>query len=68
MGLFVFPPWGLFLMPFVGAFLGELVAGRSSEDATRGAWGTLVGMLGGMLGKALIHFAMGIVVIWQIWG
>lgn len=62
-GMFVFPPWGLFLMPFVGAFAGELLAGRNERDATRGAWGTFVGLLGGILGKAMIHFVMGVLII-----
>lgn len=62
-GLFVLPPLGLFLMPFVGACLGELVAGRSLQEALRGAWGAVVGMLGGLAGKFLIHLLMGLAVI-----
>jgi len=63
LGVFILPPFGLFVMPFVGAFVGELVAGKNQDTALRGAWGTVVGMLGGMAGKFLIHLVMGIVVV-----
>ena len=62
-GIFVFPPIGLFVMPFVGAFVGELVAGKAQEAALRGAWGAVVGMIGGLFGKFLLHAVMGILVI-----
>ncbi len=66
MGIFVLPPLGLFLMPLVGAYVGELVAGRSAEAALRGAWGGVVGLLGGLAGKFLIHLLMGVLVIQAI--
>ncbi len=43
-GLF-FGPMGIILGPFVGAFLGELTANKSSKDAFRAAWGSFVGIL-----------------------
>ncbi len=63
LGIFVLPPLGLFLMPFMGAYVGELLAGRSAEGALRGAWGAMLGLLGGLAGKFLIHLLMGILVI-----
>ncbi|WP_337870759.1 DUF456 domain-containing protein [Meiothermus sp.] len=63
LGIFVLPPLGLFLMPWVGAYVGELVAGRSAENALRGAWGAVLGLLGGLAGKFLIHLVMGVLVI-----
>ncbi|GIW39286.1 MAG: DUF456 domain-containing protein [Meiothermus ruber] len=66
LGIFVLPPLGLFLMPLVGAYVGELIAGRSMQGALRGAWGAVVGLLGGMAGKFLIHLLMGIAVIQAI--
>ncbi|GEM86142.1 DUF456 domain-containing protein [Meiothermus granaticius] len=62
-GIFVLPPLGVFFMPFVGAFAGELISGKSLDTALRGAWGTVVGMLGGMAGKFLIHLVMGLLVL-----
>jgi hypothetical protein len=61
-GLFVLPPVGVFVLPFVGAFVAESLAGKPAEGALRAAWGTVVGMLGGMVGRFLIHLAMGILV------
>lgn len=66
LGIFVLPPLGIFLMPVIGAFAGELVAGKTQDQALRGAWGTVVGMVSGMAGKFLIHLAMGILVIREI--
>ncbi|WP_276955975.1 DUF456 domain-containing protein [Allomeiothermus silvanus] len=63
LGIFILPPLGLFVMPFVGAWVGEVVAGRPAEVALKAAWGTVVGMFAGMLGKFLIHVAMGILVL-----
>ncbi|MDX2006009.1 MAG: DUF456 domain-containing protein [Meiothermus sp.] len=63
LGIFILPPVGLFLMPFVGAFVGELVAGKAQDAALRGAWGAVVGMIGGLFGKFILHALMGILVI-----
>lgn len=43
-GVFFFP-WGLVLGPFGGAFLGELVAGKTMSDAVRGGVGAQLGFL-----------------------
>jgi hypothetical protein len=64
-GLFILPPIGLFVLPFVGAFAAEIITGKTTDGALRAAWGTVVGMLGGMVGKFLIHLAMGIMV-WRV--
>ena len=42
-GLFVFPPFGLFLGGFAGAFIGELLAGKGNDAALRAGWGVFVG-------------------------
>ena len=41
-GLF-FAPWGIFLGPFVGAVVGELIAGKSTEDSLKAGFGSFVG-------------------------
>lgn len=62
-GIFILPPLGVFVLPLVGAFVGEMISGKSPDTALKGAWGVVVGMLGGMVGKFLIHLIMGILVI-----
>ena len=44
-GLFVFPPFGLFIGGFVGAVVGELYVGKGGEDALRSGMGVFVGNL-----------------------
>ena len=43
-GVFFFP-WGLLLGPFGGAFVGELVAGKTTAAAVKGGFGALLGFL-----------------------
>lgn len=44
-GLFVFPPWGLIFGPFVGAFIGEVVAHTSTGKAFKVALMSFVGFI-----------------------
>lgn len=43
----VLPPFNVILGTFVGAFLGETLAGKQDREAMRAAWGTFVGTLFG---------------------
>ena len=52
-GLF-FGPLGIILGPFVGAFIAELTANKSSKDAFRAAWGSFVGILIGTSLKLIV--------------
>jgi len=56
-GLFFFPV-GLIAGPFLGAFAGELVAGREAGQALRGGIGALIGFLFGTLLKLCACIAM----------
>jgi uncharacterized protein YqgC (DUF456 family) len=56
-GLF-FGLFGLFVGPVVGAIAGEFIAGKRMIDAGRAGWGSLLGNLGGMIGKLLIALVM----------
>lgn len=38
---------GIIFWPFVGAWVGELIGGKRSKEATRAAWGAFVGFLTG---------------------
>ena len=49
---------GLFVGPVLGAILGEVIAGKKMIDAGRAGWGSLLGNLGGMIGKLVIALVM----------
>jgi uncharacterized protein YqgC (DUF456 family) len=49
---------GLFVGPVIGALAGEFIAGKKMIAAGRAGWGSLLGNLGGMVGKLLIALAM----------
>jgi uncharacterized protein YqgC (DUF456 family) len=57
---------GVLVLPFLLAFLFEYLSGRRPLEALRAAWGTLVGMAGGVLGKAVLHLGMGLLVLRSI--
>ena len=57
-GLF-FPPLGIVLGPLAGAFLGELMGGKSSNHALKSAWGSFVGLLLGTLINVIAAGMMG---------
>jgi uncharacterized protein YqgC (DUF456 family) len=47
LGIFFFPPWGIFFGAFIGGVIGEVWAGREGKDAIKVGWGILWGnMLG----------------------
>jgi uncharacterized protein YqgC (DUF456 family) len=49
---------GLFVGPVLGAIVGEFIAGKRMIDAGRAGWGSLLGNLGGMIGKLMIALLM----------
>jgi uncharacterized protein YqgC (DUF456 family) len=49
---------GLFIGPVIGAITGEFIAGKKAIDAGRAGWGSLLGNLGGMIGKLVIALVM----------
>ena len=42
-GLFLLPPWGMFIGAIAGVLVGELVAGKEGKKALRAGWGVIVG-------------------------
>ena len=57
-GIFVLGFWGIILGPFIGALLGELIAGRRPRQALGSAFGTFLGFVAGTLFKIIVIFVM----------
>lgn len=56
---FWFGPLGIIVGPFVGAFVGEIIANSNSSQALKAAWGSFVGFLFGTLLKLIACLVMG---------
>ena len=56
-GLFVLP-WGIIAGPFIGAVVGELIAGRSTNDALRSGFGSFIGFIFGTATKLTVSVAL----------
>jgi len=57
-GIFVLGFWGIILGPFIGALLGELIAGRRPRQALGSAFGTFLGFVAGTLFKIIVILVM----------
>lgn len=44
-GLFFFPPFGILVGPMLGAFIGEILDGKSANNSVKPAFGSLIGFL-----------------------
>ncbi|MGK9045539.1 DUF456 domain-containing protein [Mammaliicoccus vitulinus] len=60
-GCFVFPPFGIILVPFVLVFVTEMIQKSDITAATNASIGSLLGFLTSSIAKALIMIVM---VIW----
>lgn len=58
-GIFFFPPVGLIVGPFIGAFVGELIAGKDTNVAFKSGLGSFIGFVAGTMMKLGISFVMG---------
>lgn len=54
---------GVVFWPFMGAWVGELCAGKDSQAALRAAWGSVLGMLSGVLLKIIYAVAVIAIVV-----
>ncbi|GGF60636.1 hypothetical protein GCM10010912_02280 [Paenibacillus albidus] len=64
-GPFVIPGFGLLIGPFVGAFVGELIAGSKADKAFKVSLGSLLGLFSSTVVKIILQIAM--VILFFIW-
>ncbi len=58
LGLFIMPPVGIFVGPFLGAVIAELLLGKQLQEAIRVGIGSFIGIVGGTLLKLLMEIIM----------
>lgn len=66
-GMFLFPPFGMIIGPFIGAFVGEMLNNQDSSKALRSATGSFIGFVAGTFMKLGISIVMGYYFIAAIW-
>ncbi|MFW6327318.1 MAG: DUF456 domain-containing protein [Bacteroidota bacterium] len=57
-GLFILPPLGIILFPFLGALAGEVMSGKDGRQSLRAALGSFFGFLMGIGIKLIASFLM----------
>lgn len=58
-GLFILPPFGIVIFPFLGALLGEIISGKEKKTALRAAFGSFLGFIGGVVLKLVVTSIIG---------
>ncbi len=57
-GVFVLPPWGIIIFPFVGAVIGELIDDKDVKVALKAGLGAFVGFLAGTFLQVLVALVL----------
>ena len=66
-GSFIFPPFGIIILPFIVVLILEMRQGRSIQESLRASMGSVAGFLTGQIAEATIQLAMIIWFFFTIW-
>lgn len=64
----LFPPWGILIGPFLGAYLGELIGGKHNTEALKAGFGAFIGFVAGTLMKIVVTITIGVYFTIESWG
>ena len=65
-GMIFFPPFGIFFGLLIGAFVGELIAGKSQSQAFKAGIATFLGSLTSMVVKLMLAVVMTVYYLWHL--
>ena len=54
LAMFIFPPWGIIIFPFLGAVAGELIDEKEPKIALKAGFGAFIGFLAGTIIKLVV--------------
>ena len=57
-GLFFFPPFGIIIGPMAGAFIGEIINGKSPNNSVKPAFGSFIGFLSSIFLRLALSIVM----------
>lgn len=57
-GLFIFPPLGIIICPWIGAVTGEMAQGSDFQKAMKSGLGAVIGLFSGIIFKVIIGVGM----------
>ena len=57
-GTFVYPPFGIILLPFIAVFIVEYWQKNTGKEALKAATGSLIGFLSGRISEGIIQLIM----------
>lgn len=66
-GSFIYPPFGIIIVPFIAVFIAEVWVKDTAANAFKAAIGTLIGFLSGQFAEAVLQIIMIIWFFLTIW-